>query len=407
MNTWGQSTRSGNSHWLDRERLTIYPRLVVALFVIMGTAWILLSENMLDLKGKPLGYDFITFWGASYLGLTGHAAEAYDIQLLLQAEQIAVPASTRAYAWFYPPPFFLVVLPLSLLPYTVAFWTFMGTTLAGYLLVLRRVVREPVGMWCAAAFPAVWVNLFHGQNGFLTASLAGAAILALKRHPASAGVLVGLLAIKPHLALLFPIALVAIGAWRTILCAALTVAALTAIGIAVLGIRVVEAWLGSLQIARLFIETGVLPLAKMPSLYAALRLIDAPLAFAYCMQALLAIAAATVVWRVWRRNQDWGLRGATLMAGSLLVSPYLFDYDLVWLALPIAWLAVTGVRNGWLRGEREVLVCTWVMPLLATPISAATGLQVAPVVICALLWIAARRAGVNTILRQAPPVNPV
>jgi len=56
----------------------------------------------------------------------------------------------------------------------------------------------------------------------LTAALAGAALLSLERRPILAGVFIGLLAIKPHLALLFPVALIAIGAWRTLLAAAVT-----------------------------------------------------------------------------------------------------------------------------------------------------------------------------------------
>ena len=391
MNQRGQSTASGKPHWLNRERLTIYPRLVLAIFLVAGIAWLLLSTNLVDLNGKPLGYDFITFWSASYLGLSGHAADAYDIYLLGQAEQIAVPGSARAYAWYYPPSFFLVVLPLALLPYAVAYWAFMLPTLAGYVLVLRRIVRQYPAMWCVAAFPGLWVNLFHGQNGFLTATLAGAAILTLKRHPVLAGVLIGLLAIKPHLVLLFPVALIAIGAWRTILAAALTTATITAIGAAMLGMATMTAWFASLGVARLFLETSVLPLAKMPTVFASLRLAGMPVSLAYLGQVLVAGAATAVVWRTWRGCQDWALRGAALMTASLLVSPYLFDYDLAWLAFPIAWLAIAGMRGGMLRGEREVLAGAWVTPMLMSPIALATGLQPAPAVLGALLWIVYRR----------------
>lgn len=396
MNMWGQPAAHSESHWLNRERLTIYPRLVLGMFLVMGAAWVLLSKSMLDLNGKPLGYDFITFWGASYLGLSGHAADAYDIQLLFEAERLAVPASGRAFAWYYPPSFFLVVLPFALLPYVVAYWAFVLPTLAAYVLVLHRIVRSRTAMWCVAAFPGLWVNLFHGQNGFLTAALAGAAILLLKHHPVIAGVLIGLLSVKPHLALLFPIALMAIGAWRTIVSAALTAASVTTIGIAVLGTSTVTAWLDSLAVARRFLETGVLPLAKMPTPFAVLRLVDLPVSLAYLAQTLIAVTAAIVVWRTWRNCADWSVRGAALMTGSLLVSPYLFDYDLAWLAFPIAWLAMTGMRCGWLRVEREILVGAWLMPMLASPVATATGLQLAPVVMCALLWIAARRANLAT-----------
>jgi len=173
----------GDMHWLNRKRLLIYPRIILALFLVIGISWVLLSENMVDLKGKPLGYDFITFWAASYVGLAGHAPDAYNISLLFKAENFAVPASKSVYVWYYSPSFYLTVLPLALLPYLAAYWVFMISTLSGYLLVLRRIVRNDTAMWCLAAFSGLWLNLFHGQNAFLTAALAGAALLSLERRP--------------------------------------------------------------------------------------------------------------------------------------------------------------------------------------------------------------------------------
>jgi hypothetical protein len=62
------------------------------------------------------------------------------------------------------------------------------------------------------------------------------------------------------------------------------------------------------------------------------------------------------------------------------------------LAFPIAWLTLTGLRDGWLRGEREVLVAAWLLPLLMTLIAGTISIQVGPFVLGALLWIPVRRA---------------
>ena len=98
-------TQKKHAHWLNRDRLSIYPRIFLALFLVLGLAWVLMSKNMVDLKGKPLGADFITCWAASHLALEGHAEDAYNIPLLLKALQIAVPGSQSVYIWFYPPSF--------------------------------------------------------------------------------------------------------------------------------------------------------------------------------------------------------------------------------------------------------------------------------------------------------------
>ena len=391
-------TQKKHAHWLNRERLSIYPRIFLALFLVLGLAWVLMSKNMVDLKGKPLGADFITCWAASHLALEGHAEDAYNIPLLLKALQIAVPGSQSVYIWVYPPSFYLVVLPLALLPYMASFLTFILSTLGAYLLVFRRIVRGSTAMWCLAAFSGLWMNLFNGQNAFLTAALAGAALLCLERRPVLGGLFIGLLAIKPHLALLFPVALIAIGAWRTLITAAVTAITFTAIGTATLGTAVLKGFLANLSYGRLFLENGSFLWPKMPTMFAFLRLLGIPVAGAYVVHCIVALGAVIVVWRVWRRCQDRNLRGATLMTATFLVSPYLLDYDLAWLAFPIAWLALAGLRNGWQRGEREVLVFAWLLPLLITPIGTFLSVQIGPIVLCSLLWITVRRTTVTSMI---------
>ena len=56
---------------------------------------------------------------------------------------------------------------------------------------------DPLWLQLALAFPAVLVNIGHGQNGLLTAPLIGGALAVLDRRPIVAGILIGLLAYKP------------------------------------------------------------------------------------------------------------------------------------------------------------------------------------------------------------------
>ncbi len=380
------------SHWLNRERFTRYPRLFLLLFIVLGIAWALLAKNHVDLKGKPLGYDFITFWAASYLGLHNHAPLAYDLASIFRAEQAAVPASNSVFVWYYPPTFYVLILPLALLAYFPAYWTFMLLTLAAYVCAMRRIVRTPDAMWCLAAFSGAWMNLFHGQNAFLTAALAAAALLCLEKRPVLAGVFIGLLAIKPHLALLFPIALIAIGAWRTFVVAAATAILFMVISTAIMGTDTLMASVHSLGYARLFLETGTLPWPKMPTVFAFLRLLGTPVSLAYAVHAAVALVAIRTVWRIWRGSQDQRLRAAALMTGTFLVSPYVFDYDLAWLAFPIAWLALCGLETGWRTAEREILAAAWLLPLIMAPFATPTHIQLGPIVLGALLWITWRRA---------------
>jgi len=377
-------------HWLGRERILLYSRTVVIGVVAAFAALLWLSPALVDAKGRPIGTDFITFWGASRLALDGHPAAAYRPEAIFGAEQAGVPALRVVFAWFYPPTFFLLVLPLALMPYLLAFGVFISATLAAYVAVFRRIATGNAAMWCLAGFSGTWLNIMQGQNAFLTAALAACCLLNLKQRPVLAGICLGALAIKPHLALLFPIALLAAGAWRALAVAAVTALALTGLSVSVLGMPTLVAFLDSLGLARQMLEDGKLPLHKMPSVFAAMRLVGLPTFAAYCAQAVCSCAAACFVWRAWRGNASPALRNALLMTACLLVSPYVYDYDLAWLAFPAAWLALDGIAHGWRRGERELLAMLWILPAALAPL-AKLYLLAAPPVLAAMTWLLWRR----------------
>jgi hypothetical protein len=392
------TTRAEHGHWLSLKRVTVYPRICFVVFLLTAVVWIMASHNMVDRQGKPLGADFIQFWSASKLALTGHAADSYNFARLFAQEQIAIPASKNVIPWSYPPSLFLVVLPLGLLPYVAAWavWEAVGVTT--FLLVFHKMFADVkvrrVALWCVLGFPGFWVTLNGGQNGFLTGALAGGAMLALPKRPVLAGCLIGLLTFKPHLAVLFPLALVLVGAWRALAAAVVTGEAFLAAGTWVAGVASLKAFFANAGTARMFLESGAAPLEKMPTVFVLVKLLGGPNAVSYAVHGVVALVAiAALVW-VWRGSKDWGLRGASLLTATFLVSPYSFDYDLVWLAFPIAWLALIGLRDGWLAGEREVLVAAWVLPVVLAPWTKMLGFQFGPLVLGALLWVCVRRVRV-------------
>jgi hypothetical protein len=379
-------------HWLDAERLRVYPRIFVGIYALAVVGYALSLHDGLDFQGQVVGADFVTFYAAARLALAGRGVDAWDLDALIAMQRHVFPAYTgHGFAWFYPPPFLLLVTPLGLLPHLLALAVFVGLSATGWVATLRRVIRRPGAGWLIAAFPGRWICAAQGQNGLLTAALAGGSLLALRRRPALSGVLLGLLVIKPHLAALFAVALIAVRAWKVMVVALGTALACLGASLLAFGTGALSAWLDSLQLARIATETGALPWGKMPSTFAMLRLLGTPVAWAYAGHAVVAIAAAVAVWLVWRRTDALALRGATLMAATFLANPYAFDYDLAWLAFPIAWLAIHGIERGWRRWDREVLVAAWLLPALATALASTARVQLAPFVLAALVWVGLRR----------------
>lgn len=378
--------------WLNERRLRDYPRIFVAIFAVAGIAWIAMSDGMVDVKGKPLGYDFITFYSAAEVAREQGASAVYDLRAMWAAQRAVAPGIAQPYAWHYPPTFLLLVLPLALLPYFAALAGMLAATLVAYVAVLRRIAPHPLTLMLALAFPATFLNLFHGQNGFLNAALFGAALLALKPRPVLAGILFGLLSYKPHLGILVPLALIAGGHWRTIAAAAVTTIAFAGLSLMLFGPEPWLAFLANMPFLRRILEDGNLPWTKMPTLFAAIRLLGGPVALAYAGQAVAALAAAVAVIWTWRRPAPLAVKAAALVSGALLTSPYSFDYDLTLLGLALAWLGWFGVKTGFRPGEKAVLLAAWLSPALTTPIAAALGLQLGPVVLASLLLCAVRRA---------------
>jgi hypothetical protein len=392
---------SDGAHWLTEERLRVYPRIFLAIFVIAAAGWVLNSHDLIDPQGKPLGYDFMAYWSASYLMLQGEPAAAYDVVRIIGAGRVGVPALISPHPWFYPPMFGLVVLPLALLPYIWSLALWLAATLPGFVLVLRRIAPTPHTVWLCLAFPGTYVNAIHGQNGFLVASLFGGAMLALERRPVLAGILIGLLSFKPHFGLLIPLALICGRQWTAFFAAAVTSIAFALASTAVLGVASWEAFFGFMpMVATLLEEPHNLNWANMPSMFASLRLLGVAIPVAYTLQALLALTAAAGVAWAWWRGTPLPLAAAVLISGSLLVSPYLFDYDMPLLAVVIALLAWDGQCNGWRRGEREILVAAWLIPVVGTVVSTVTALPLGILCLVAVFALALRRASLRQAHRQ-------
>lgn len=376
-------------------RLFAYPLIFLTVYLITSIAWVSLSTNMLDPRQKPLGYDFITFWAGSWLTLNESPASAYVPDKIFAAEQIAVPASEKIFLWHYPPTFLLTVAPLSLLPYLAAYLFWITVTFIPYALVIRKMAPQPQTVLLLIAFPGAFLNLMHGQNGFIAAALLGGGLMLLERRPVQAGILLGLLSFKPHFGVLLPIVLVCGRHWRALGAAAVTALTFAGVSVLFLGFEPWIAFWNNIPVARAVLEQGLINWSKLPSLYAALRLAGVGIAGAYVMQGLLAFLVAVSVAWVWWRKPPLALRAATLVTGILLATPYLFDYDYALLAIPIALLAMDGYVRGWLSYERAVLATAWVMPLVAVGLAEVTSVQIAPACMIALFLVAARRALVS------------
>ena len=388
--------------WLTLARARGYSLILLAVYAAAIVAWITLSSGLTDRNGKPLGTDFSSFYAAGSLALEGHAVAAYDMAAHYAREQQLFGAETPFYGWFYPPLFLLIAAPLALMPYALALAIWQGATLALYLAVMAAILRAvrtsrpelagTLGL-AALAFPAVFINLGHGQNGFLSAALLGGALLALPRRPLLAGVLFGLLAYKPQFALVIPVALLAASQWRAIGAAAITVAALAVVTSFAFGIDIWSSFAASTETSRkLLLQDGDVGFEKLQSVFAAVRMWGGGVPLAYAVQGAASVAVIGSVAWIWQSSDDRNVKSATVIVATLLASPHVLDYDLTILGPAIAFAVCAGFAGGFRNYEISILAAAWFVPLLARSAAGATGIPVGLAALIALYGIILHRA---------------
>ena len=275
-------------------------------------------------------------------------------------------AGADIYGWHYPPYFLAIAALCALLPYLPALFVWQASTLAFYGWTMWRILPLGPALVAAIAFPAVYVNLGHGHNGFLTAGLMGSAVLCLRSRPLVAGVLFALVAYKPQFGLVVPVALVAGGHWRTIAAAAATLCAMTAASIAGFGLASWRAFSQGLEFTRtVVLEQGNTGWEKIQSAFAAVRMWGGGIALAYAASAVVAVGVLAGVAWLYRRGGDWRPAGAALLSGALLTTPYCLDYDMMLLGPALGLLVSYRLERGFAPWEKTLLAVIWLSPMLA------------------------------------------
>ena len=361
--------------WLHAGRVQAWSGIFLAVAAtLFGLVALQLSGVFLAVG--PASVDFVSFYAAGKLVLAGTPALAYDHAAHHFAEQQATMPGSPYVFFYYPPMFLPLCAALATMPYLLAWAVFQLTTLALFLAVLRRILNRPGTGWLlpVLAFPATLWTLGQGQCAFLTGALLGAATLLVDRRPTRAGILIGALCFKPHLALLTPIALAAGGRWRAFIAAAITVPALAALSYALLGADTWRAYLIAMAGADAVYTTGRINFAGFVSLFGAARLIGLDTTTAYIIQTLAALAAALAVGWTWRHGTSQAGRAATLVAATLIAVPLVLYYDQTFAILAIAWL---------LRGPTPARLAAWETTLLVVSYPVAL---VAPILAIGLHW---------------------
>ncbi|GAB4369369.1 MAG: hypothetical protein Kow00114_29130 [Kiloniellaceae bacterium] len=324
------------------------------------------THGIFDFAWRPIGRDFINYWTAGVAVFEGLVLAIFDAELFHAYQERLLGHPFVSHNWSYPPHKLLLTWPLGLLPYLWALALWSLVTLGLYLWAAAAGQRDRWVLLAALLLaPATYVNFSGGQNGFVTGALLIGGLRLLGPRPIVAGILFGILTVKPQLGILLPVALLAARQWTAIVSAGVTAAAMVGLSVLVFGWESWQAYIDQvipLQTQIMNHGHGIF-MTMMPSAYMGLRLLDVAPGPRYLVQgAMAAIAVAAVFW-TFARCRDWDLRFGVLAVATFVASPYAFNYDMTTVSLVLVLLALKGLRDGFLPGERSVLAATWLLPI--------------------------------------------
>ena len=356
-------------------------------YVLLLVASAIQRYWLIDAAGDAIANDFVNVWAAGKLALAGQPASAYDWTLHRDVEVAALGHDFDGYyGWHYPPPFLFVAAALAALPYLAALLLWIGVTLPAYMVTVRTIMGERLGLLLACAFPGVVWNASVGQNGFVTAALIGAVLVQTERRPVAAGICLGLMTYKPQFGVLFPFVLAVDGRWRVIAAAAVTSAALGAASLLAFGAEAWQAFVAWMPVtsAAVFAD-GRAGLNKLQSLVGVVRWLGGGMTAAWIAQGALMASCAVAVAAQWRRPIPYEIKAAALAVGALLATPYLYIYDFPVLAVPLAFLMRIGLREGFLAYELSGVAAASALvlgfPFVAVPTGFVAAMIVAALVV--------------------------
>lgn len=400
------SIRSGD--WATPGRLNAYQLLLLTFSIAATVGAMVVSQGNMGPNNLPLGSDFSQVWVAGREALAGRPDAPFDITRHAAAQRAAFGPETGVFGWHYPPYFLGPAALLAHLPYLQALAVWQFATLALYLfsilaLLNRSGLSRRSVLVAAVAFPAVFVNLGHGQNGFLTAALLGGGFYWLERRPFVAGALFALTAYKPHFAALLPLFLICGRHWRALAGAMATFAFMTVASLAGFGVASWRVFIDNLGFTRTIVEQGAIGFEKIQSVFAAVRLMGGDISTAWFWQGLAIMCALAALVALLRSGADARIKAAGVIEAMFLATPYSIDYDMMALAPAMALLLAHGLEKGFQPFEKSALAFAYGAPLFARTIATLFPLPLGVLAVVSLFVATTRYALLEGSRRDEPP----
>ncbi len=318
---------------LWRKLIKVAPAAGVLIFA-MST--IQMTHKVIVGEAHYFGGDFVSFYSAGQMALRGDTQLSYDMKEFGREVAKYDPMNADKLLWSYPPSMFLFVTPFAVESILVAsvLWTMLSLLL--FLYAAFRIYPHWSVLGIILGSPSIIKIVVYGQASLFFAAALGIGLVSMSRkRDAWGGAILSGATLKPHLSLFVPVFLYLEKDYRALAAfvAAPLIALLVAVGI--FGPGSLSGFFSGLFGKTIPYLYERLNFKIMASPYAALRLWGVPQDMAMYGHLFAAAVMVGVSIYLLRSSAPLLLKGALVLPTTLVMSPYVYEYDLAALALSL------------------------------------------------------------------------
>lgn len=350
-----------DARWLHEDRIKLWSLPLIALWLYVG----LLGATRGPDEVPP---DFVALWAAGEMVWDGQSDLVYDWDAHAVASMAQFPGLDVRLPWIHLPPTLFLAAVFGLMPYPVAFAAWLAVSVFAFSMAAYRIApNHAVLMGTLASGLGLWGG-YLGQTGMILAAAGAGVLIFANKRPYLAGLCLAAFVVKPHLALAFPIVMIAQRRWKvlgTAIAGTLTVAAAS---VAVFGL---DRWSDFMSSSRRMAEVmdgreaGAF---EIQSLYPIARELGASAPAAATLHLGIAAIVVAGLYKAARKAQGdiSPLLGAMTVTATMVLAPRIFVYDMQLLLIGVAFFASLAMKNGFLPFEKISILVLLFLPLLTT-----------------------------------------
>lgn len=374
---------------------------VVVLVAIIGM-YLLFSPNYDWSDGNkesPYGADFLQEWVGAKLIVTGNTSKLYDVETFKEWQHDSQLVgfdwdSENYFPPVYPPPHYMLFSPLAILPYRWATVVWLVSLVVAALISARTIaaivesnhardgVSESPSLYLKSQW--LWLGLFLFPSLLFSITLGQKSVywlliicwtwrLLQTQRDFAAGLLFGILSIKPTLFFLLPLVMLRHRRWQFFYGATVSVLVLWGTAFSMVPVESWVAYARSLKGAGSYAEIAGYRIEWSCNLMTLAYSLPGAWV-AWCKWAMCMPLSVYLLYCVFA-DKSYPIVSAEkalmVFATTLAISPHTYHYDLCILLLPILWLVATSTRQGsayYLILSVGVVVAADMQELLHVPI---------------------------------------